>query len=95
MCLNRTPLTIAIEKVQLHGKNSQVGTRLGSFDVKYKPRNAIKGQVLVDFVVEFTPSASDMDKVCQIFVWPWQVYVDGASNAWATRIGLILVSPKP
>lgn len=50
--------------------------------------------MLVDFVAGFTPSASDMDKVCQILVWPWQVYVDGASNARGARIGIVLVSPK-
>ena len=27
---------------------------LGAYDVRYIPRTAIKGQVLADFVVEFT-----------------------------------------
>lgn len=30
------------------------GTSLGAFDIKYYPRMSNKGQVLVDFVVEFT-----------------------------------------
>ena len=27
---------------------------LSEFDIRYKPRIAIKGQVLVDFIIEFT-----------------------------------------
>ena len=76
------------------GRIAKWGTRLGSFDVRYKLRNAIKGQVLVDFVVEFTPSASGKEWVCQILVWPWQVYVDGASTAQGAGIGIVLVSPE-
>lgn len=29
---------------------------LGAYDVKYMPRTTIKGQVLADFVAEFTES---------------------------------------
>ena len=28
---------------------------LSEFDIKYKPKTAIKGQVLADFVMEFSP----------------------------------------
>lgn len=31
-----------------------MGSLLGAFDVKYMPRIAVKGQVLVDLVAEFT-----------------------------------------
>jgi hypothetical protein len=30
-----------------------VGVQLGSFGIEYKPRTAIKGQVLADFIAEF------------------------------------------
>ena len=45
-------------------------------------------------MVEFTPSASSTNRVCQVSVKPWQVYVDGASNAWGTGIGIVLIFPK-
>lgn len=70
------------------------GTRLGSFDVRYRPRNAIKGQVLVDFIVEFTPLVGDEHRVYQVTVRPSKVYVDGASNACEARIGIMLESLK-
>ena len=31
------------------------GTRLGSFDIRYKPRSLVKGQMLADFIIEFIP----------------------------------------
>ena len=37
------------------GKIAKWETRLGSFDIQYKPRSLIKGQVLTDFIAEFTP----------------------------------------
>jgi hypothetical protein len=35
-----------------------VGVQLGSFGIEYKPRTAIKGQVLADFIVEFRQDPS-------------------------------------
>lgn len=61
-----------------------------SFDVRYKPRNAIKRQVLADFVVEFTPTVEDAHRACQVSVWAWKVYVDRWSNAWGSGIGMVL-----
>ena len=29
---------------------------LSEFNIRYKPRTAVKGQVLTDFIVDFTPS---------------------------------------
>lgn len=60
----------------------------------YKPRNSIKGQVLVDFVAEFTPSSGTLLTICQVTVKPWNVYVDGASNAWGLGVGIVLKSPE-
>ena len=50
--------------------------------------------MLGDFVAKFTPSTSGTDRVCQISVQPWQLYIDGASNARGVGIGIILVSLK-
>ena len=31
---------------------------LSKFDIRYKPRTAVKGQILADFIMEFTPAQS-------------------------------------
>ena len=40
----------------------QWAIELSEFDVKYKPRNAIKAQALADFIAEFTPGHGDLDQ---------------------------------
>ena len=70
------------------------------------PRTSIKGQVLVDLVVEFTepqieelPSVENIDEklvgtISQYRPPTWEVYVDGASNQKGSGIGLVLISPE-
>ena len=82
------------------------GTILGTFDIKYMPHTSIKGQVLVDFVAEFTEpqieelqSAGNMDEklvdtISQYRLPAWEVYVDRASNQKGSEIGLVLISPE-
>ena len=68
------------------------------------PRTSIKGQVLADFVAEFTKpqieelqSAGNMDEklvgtIFQYCLPVWEVYVDGASNRKGSGVGLVLIS---
>ena len=65
---------------------------MGAFDIKYMPRTLIKGQVLVDLVVEFIESPIEVEveeyrleekQVLEISLQgpsPWKLYVDGAAN---------------
>lgn len=48
------PLQVLLWKSNLTGRIAKWGTMLGVLYVKYMPCNAIKGQVLVDFVAKFT-----------------------------------------
>lgn len=67
-------------------------TRLGTFDIRYKQRNCIKGQVLADFVAKFTPTPGITIGVWQVLVQPWRVFVDGASNIMGS--GVEIVTPE-
>ena len=70
------------------------------------PRTSIKGQVLMDLVVEFTEPpveelklTENMDgklvgMIYQHGPTPWEVHVDGALNQKGSRIGLVLISPE-
>ena len=64
------------------------------FDIRYKPRNSIKGQVLVDFVVEFSPPLPSSVGICKIKMGQWKVFMDGASNARGSGVEIVLISPK-
>ena len=69
------------------------GTRLRVFDIRYKPRNLMKGQVLVDFVAEFSPK-SEGEMVCHVECHPWRVFVDGASSAMGAGVGIVIITLK-
>ena len=65
------------------------------------PQTTIKGQVLADFVVEFTEGVPKEENavmgvlVSSTIVAPsWKVYMDGASNRKGAGVGIVLVTPK-
>lgn len=92
--LTKYPLQALLKRSNFTRRIAKWGMRLESFDIKYKPRSIIKGQVLVDFIVEFTPSVNDAHRVYQVLVRPWKIYVNAAANARGAEIGIVLESPK-
>ena len=69
------------------------GTRLGSFDIRYRPKSLVKGQVLADFVAEFS-LRREVGIMCHVDVQPWKVFVDGTSNAMGVRAGMVIITPE-
>ena len=70
--------------------------------MRYKPRTAIKRQVLADFVADFAPEDSntlieeeDIRGAEQTQeVTGWILYVDSAANSRCSGLGIVLISPK-
>ena len=75
------------------GRIAKWGTRLRAFDIRYKPRNSVKGQVLVDFVAKFSPR-SERELVCHVECRPWRVFVDGALSAIGAGAGIVIITPE-
>ena len=50
------PMKQILHKLETSGRLIKWAIELGDFDIRYKLRTAVKGQVLADFIVEFTPS---------------------------------------
>ena len=67
---------------------------LSEFDIKYKPKTAIKGQVLVDFFMEFTSAKPAENAQMPTDLLIWRLSIDGAKNAQGSGAGLILTSPE-
>ena len=51
--LTQYPLYSLLKRSDFTGRIAKWGTRLGSFDIRYRLRSLVKGQVLADFVAEF------------------------------------------
>uniref|UniRef100_A0A2N9IRH8 Reverse transcriptase domain-containing protein n=1 Tax=Fagus sylvatica TaxID=28930 RepID=A0A2N9IRH8_FAGSY len=83
------------------GRISKWGAHLGAYDVCYKPRTSIKGQVLADFIAEFAPEKSDLPTIGEhpkdderiLEKNGWTLYVDGVANSRGSDLGVVLISP--
>ncbi|VFQ61181.1 unnamed protein product [Cuscuta campestris] len=72
---------------------SKWGVFLGSFLIEFKPRPAIKGQALADFVVECTAREVESSGEEPEVNW-WTVYTDGSFATDASGGGVVTVSPE-
>ena len=48
------PMKQVLHKPETSGRLMKWAIELSEFDIRYKPKTSIKGQVLADFVMEFT-----------------------------------------
>ena len=74
--LTEYPLQSLLKKSDFTSRIAKWGTRLGSFDIRFRLRNAVKGQVFADFAAEFSPK-NDRGMVCHVENCSWRVFVDG------------------
>ena len=65
---------------------------MSEFDIRYKLRTTIKGQVLADFITEFTLTEPTETTQLASDLPIWRLFVDGAANAQGSDGGLILTS---
>ena len=79
-----------MNKLEAVGRLIQWAIKLSKFDIRYQPRNAIKAQVLVDFIVEFTSSHGSLDGVEDVKTWV--VHMDRSSTLYAGGMGVVLHS---
>ena len=83
-----------LHKPETSGRLMKWGIVLSEFDIRYKLKTAIKGQVLVDFIMEFTSAEPAENPQTPADLPIWKLSVDGATNAQGSGAGLILTSPE-
>ena len=88
------PMKQVLHKPEVSGRLMKWAIKLSEFDIRYKPKKAIKGQVLADFVMEFAPVQLTEPAQPWDDLPIWKLSVDGASNAQGSGAGLILTSPE-
>ncbi|KAG5548861.1 hypothetical protein RHGRI_014275 [Rhododendron griersonianum] len=90
--LTYQPLRRILHCPESSGRLIQWSIELGEFDIEYKPRIAIKAQVLADFLAEYTyPEPEEPPKEEPK---SWILQVDGSTTREASGAGLVLTSPK-
>ncbi|XP_059436575.1 uncharacterized protein LOC132169575 [Corylus avellana] len=88
--LTEYPLKKVLRKLDLSGQLVNWAIEISEFDIYFISRNAVKGQALADFVVEFTNIQDQED-------WPkertWVIYVDGSSTKRNGGAGVVMIMP--
>uniref|UniRef100_A0A2N9GI29 Uncharacterized protein n=1 Tax=Fagus sylvatica TaxID=28930 RepID=A0A2N9GI29_FAGSY len=96
--LTEQPLKAVLRSADFSGRISKWGAQLGAYDINYRPRTSIKGQVLADFIAEFTPAEMGpmwVNHVSSIqHMEGWKLYIDGASNSRGSGLGVVLTAPQ-
>lgn len=95
------PLKKVLHKPNISGRLATWAMELTQFTLEFHPRTSIKGQALVDFVVECSFSEPDsLDAVVgsvtdvQLVHTSWTLYVDGSLTSDVNGVRVILTSPE-
>ena len=83
-----------LHEPETSGRLMKWAIELSEFDIRYKPKNAIKGQILENFVMEFTLAEPAENTQMTPDLPIWKLSIDGAANAQGSGAGLILTSQK-
>ena len=74
--LTDQPLKRAMSSPETVGRMALWAIELSEFDIQYRPRTAMKGQAVADFVAEYTQlEGQGADGLKQ-----WIIHTDGSSN---------------
>ena len=88
------PMKQVLHKPETSRRLMKWALELSEFDIRYKLKTSIKGQVLADFVMEFTLAKLTEDTRATPDLPIWKLFVDRAANAQGSGAGLILTCPE-
>ena len=84
--LTGKPLRKAMSIPESAGRMALWVVKLSKFDIRYRPRTAIKGQVVADFIAEFTLEDGQGPEEKR----QWSVYIDRSSNRRTGGAGVMI-----
>ena len=88
--LTDKPLRRAISNPKATGQLALWAIELSEFDIQYRLRIVIKGQIIADFISEFTNGEGQrVDE----HPW-WSIHMDRSSNRQVNGAGIVLCSPE-
>ncbi|GJX68463.1 reverse transcriptase domain-containing protein [Tanacetum coccineum] len=91
------PIKQILNKPEVSGKLAKYVVKLRAYNITCVPQNAIKGQVLADFINEI-PVATKHLEICSLTneesSEELTLYMDGASSLKGVGAGLVLIDPS-
>ena len=88
------PMKQLLHKPETSGRLMKWAIELSEFNIRYRPKTAIKRQILADFVLEFASAEPARDAQEATDLSTWKLSIDGASNTQGSGAGLIQTSPE-
>ncbi|GJW56795.1 reverse transcriptase domain-containing protein [Tanacetum coccineum] len=86
------PIKQIISRPDVAGRLQKWSVMLGKHNITYRPRTSVKGQILVDFLVEKPDDAPADISVKETSKEVWTLFTDGSSCIDGSGAGLILTS---
>src|SRR6266508_1833271 len=90
MVVTSFPIGEILHNRDATGRIAKWAVELGSFELTFEPRMAIKSQAVVDFIAEWTevqtPAITEK-------LEHWTVYFDGSLMIEGAGAGIVLISP--
>ncbi|GJZ38043.1 reverse transcriptase domain-containing protein [Tanacetum coccineum] len=86
------PIKQLLSNLEIIGRVLKWKFKLEGYDIQYRPRISIKGQILVDFIME-RPEEESMAELEEL-PEPWTLFTNGSSCIDGFGAGLILTNPK-
>ncbi|XP_058075961.1 uncharacterized protein LOC131224683 [Magnolia sinica] len=103
--LTNSPLKQVLQKPEVSGRLTKWVIELGEFDIQFRPKTTFKGQVVANFIVEFTtPSIEEISIEVEMTLpippsdqkaMPepgWVLNIDGSSNAKRAGAKIVLIA---
>ncbi|GJS49907.1 reverse transcriptase domain-containing protein [Tanacetum coccineum] len=89
------PIKQLLSKSEISGRMLKWKFELEGYDIQYRPRTSIKGQILADFIVERPDEESPDEPMAEPeeLPEPWTLFTDGSSCVDGSGAGLILTNP--
>ncbi|XP_071740465.1 uncharacterized protein [Rutidosis leptorrhynchoides] len=91
------PIKQVLTKPEISGRLALWAVEVGAYQISYLPRNAIKGQVLADYLAEMSGELeviNERTELKSVQGETWDLFTDGASCAEGAGAGLVLASPR-
>ena len=84
------PLKKAISSLEAARRMALWAIELSEFDVQYRLRTVVKGQIVADFIAEYTQSEDKGAEGHRL----WSIHTDGSSNQHAGGAGVVIQTPE-
>ncbi|KAK9050115.1 hypothetical protein SSX86_030915 [Deinandra increscens subsp. villosa] len=92
--LTSYPINQVLRKPEMSGRMVKWAVELGQFDIQFKSRVAVKGQVVADFLAEMPVSPEESTVVLDVEkVLSWKLFTDGSTGSEGAGAGILIVSP--